>query len=430
MKRHGNLWNSLISMENLEVAFEKAKKHKSWQRQIKEVEKDKEAKLKQLQEMLINKTYKVSEYRERTIYEPKERQIYILPFYPDRIVQHALMNIISPIWDKMFVNDSYSCRENKGQHKASMKAEIYTVRNDYVLQCDISKFYPSINHDILFNIVKRKIKDKNVLWLIETIIRSFPGGKNAPIGNYTSQWFGNLYLHELDIIIKQKYHIKDYIRYCDDFLIFGNNKDILWNIGKELKEWCKINRNLKLSKLRLYKTEEGVDFLGYRHMKNHYVLLRKSTAKRFKKHIKELRWQIGCGAVPLDNARSSVDSLLGWMKHACTYHLSLSLGLEKLRSEIMRGLPKSLNSKLDYIHVYNHMNEEYYKPIFKALLDSKDAWFFVKELKDKNGIVDDTHKVVEDEENKTFSQYELRENPNAKIFRLGFTVEEVQKIVE
>lgn len=96
----------------------------------------------------------------------------------------------------------------------------------------------------------------------------------------------------------------------------------------------------------------------------------------------------------------------------------------------MKGLPKSLNSKSDYMYVYNHMNENYYKPIFKALLDSKDAWFFVEELKDKNGIVDDTHKVVEDEENKTFSQYELRENPNAKIFRLGFTVEEVQEIIE
>ena len=105
-------------MENIELAYENAKKHKNWQRQVKEVEKNKEEKLKEIQQMLVNKTYKVSPYREKIIYEPKERVIYILPFFPDRIVHHALMNILAPIWDNMFIYDSYSCRKGKGQHKA------------------------------------------------------------------------------------------------------------------------------------------------------------------------------------------------------------------------------------------------------------------------------------------------------------------------
>ena len=423
-------------MENIELAYENAKKHKNWQRQVKEVEKNKEEKLKEIQQMLVNKTYKVSPYREKIIYEPKERVIYILPFFPDRIVHHALMNILAPIWDNMFIYDSYSCRKGKGQHKASFKCEQFVVRNDYVLQCDISKFYPSINHNIMMKIIENKIKDKNVLWLAETIVRSFQGGKNVPIGNYTSQWFGNLYLHELDMKIKQEYKIKDYIRYCDDFLLFGNNKEELWEIGKKIKEFCKTQRKLRLSKLRLYRADESVDFLGYRHMKNHYILLRKSAVKRFKQKVKTLRWNIEHKNVLLDRARSSVDSMSGWLKYANTYNLRQKLGLEELRRFIMKGLPKTLNSKQDYLYLKENTSKEYYVPFFQELLDSRFGWYFVENLPTgKEGINDDTHKVVVNEgmgenEETIYAQYELKENENAKIFRIGFTVEEVENIIK
>lgn len=160
-----------------------------------------------IQEMLINKTYKVSPYKKRVIFEPKERDIYILPFYPDRIIQHALMNVISPLWDKMFIETSYSCREGKGQHKGVKKCAEYVRKYSYCLQGDISKFYPSMVHDILMRIVKRKIKCKGTLWLVEVIVRSFPDRKNVPIGNYTSQWFGNLYMNEVHKLIKQHFHL-------------------------------------------------------------------------------------------------------------------------------------------------------------------------------------------------------------------------------
>lgn len=125
------------------------------------------------------------------MYEPKKRTIYVLPFYPDRVVQHALINIIEPLWVGLFIKDSYACIKNRGIHVASTRTTEYVKRNKYCLKMDIRSFYPSVNHDILFGIVKRKIKDKDVLWLIEKIIYSFEGESNVPIGNLTSQWFGN-----------------------------------------------------------------------------------------------------------------------------------------------------------------------------------------------------------------------------------------------
>lgn len=436
LKRHGNLWNKLISIENLELALDNARKNKNWQRQVKEVLQDKDNKLRELQQMLINKTYQVASYKEKIIYEPKKRIIYILPFYPDRIVHHALMNVIASIWDKLFIHDSYSCRVGKGQHKGSIRCEQFVKRNDYVLQCDISKFYPSINHDILMDIIKRKIKDKNVLWLIEIIVRSFPGDKNVPIGNYTSQWFGNIYLNEVDTIIKQNFHIKDYLRYCDDFLIFGNDKKELRKIGDYVKQFCKDKLNLTLSKLTLYPTLKAVDFLGYVHNKEGYLLLRKSTVKRFKKKFKKLKWQIENGKIDLDKARSSIDSMCGWMKHANAYHLKQKMEIDELRRYVMKGLPKHINSKQDYLYVKNNYAKEYWQPLFQALLDTRFEWYFVEDLPiGKEGISDATHKVVENHsteegEETTYSQYELRENPNAKIYRLGFTVEEVEAILQ
>ena len=167
MKRYGDLWDKIVSYDNLYLAYKKARKNKGWQRQVQEVDADVENKLLAIQEMLIKRTYKVSPYKKRVIFEPKERDIYILPFYPDRIIQHALMNVIAPLWDKMFIDTSYSCREGKGQHKGVKKCAEYVRKYSYCLQGDISKFYPSIVHDILMRIVKRKIKCKGTLWLIE-----------------------------------------------------------------------------------------------------------------------------------------------------------------------------------------------------------------------------------------------------------------------
>ena len=435
LKRHGNLWEKLTSKENLELAYLNARRNKGWQRQVREMDMNKDINLESLREMLLNKTYEVSPYKERTIYEPKERKIYVALFYPDRIVHHALMNIIAPIYDNMFIYDSYSCRVGKGQHKGSMRCMQFTRRNNYVLQCDISKFYPSIKHDILLRIIEKKIKDRDVLWLIEKIVRSFPDGHNVPIGNYTSQWFGNIYMNELDVLLKQKYKVRDYIRYCDDFLIFGNDKERLNELAGIIKDFCNNTLKLKLSKLTIFPTKQGVDFLGYRHFPNGKLLVRKSTVKRFKKKLKELRWKLRHGLADLDRARSTVDSISGWICHAQSYHLRKSLGLDELRDEIMKGLPKHLNTKEDYYYIKNNFDEAYWKPQWQLLLDSRYEWFFVKYLDIRaEGIEDNTHKIVEErgseEDEVRYSQYEYRENPNAKIYKLGFTIEEVERALK
>jgi retron-type reverse transcriptase len=330
MRRHGKLWQKVISWENLQTAYYNAARHKGSMRNVKKFAENEVENLKQIQTTLIEKTFTTSPYTEKKVYEPKERVIYVLPFAPDRIVQHALMNVLIPIWDNFFINDSYACRKGKGIHAGSVRTMAFVRRNKYVLKCDISKFYPSINQDILIAVIKRKIKCPDTLWLIEDIIRSFPGGKNVPIGNYTSQWFGNLYLNELDRYVKQELKIKDYIRYCDDFCLFHNDKKVLKDCRDKIDMF--INERLKLtfSKCDVFPVSRGVDFLGYRHFDN-YLLLRKSTAKRVRKRLAALPKLYEKGKVTGEQYRSSVASAYGWLKRANTYNLRVKIQLDELK---------------------------------------------------------------------------------------------------
>jgi hypothetical protein len=196
-------------------------------------EKNLDDNIKSISKSLIDRTFQTSEYRTKIIHEPKERTIFILPFAPDRIVQHSLMNILEPIWDKMMIHNNFACRVGKGIHAGSRKTMEYVRKNSYCLKCDISKFYPSVNHDILYDILQRKIKCIDTLWLIKDIIYSYTGnGNNIPIGNYTSQWFGNMYLNELDTYVKHELRCKDYLRYCDDFCLF---QGLVWQLEVSLR---------------------------------------------------------------------------------------------------------------------------------------------------------------------------------------------------
>lgn len=330
MKRHGNLWDRVIDMDNLRAAYVLARKGKGRKEGVRRFARNAEKNLAIIRDMLITKTFRTAGYSTKTIYEPKKRTIYILPFYPDRIVQHAVMNVLEPIWDKMFIAESYACRKGKGMHKGSTKTMQYIRRNRYCLKCDISKFYPSINHAILKEIIRRKIKDKNVLWLLDDIIDSFPGETNTPIGNFTSQWFGNMYMNELDKYVKQELGIKCYLRYCDDFLFFGNDKAELGVVADKITAFCRDKLKLKLSKCDLFPVSRGVDFLGYRHFPK-YILLRKSTAKRAKRRIANILKRAHAGKITLGQFRSTVASYLGWMRWAKTYNLRTKLNLERLQ---------------------------------------------------------------------------------------------------
>lgn len=330
MKRHGNLWEHIVTPENILLAYNNAKRGKSNTRYVKWFEKNKEENLLNLQRMLCDGSFTTSEYTSREIYEPKHRTIYKVPFYPDRIVQHALLQVVSPIWNSMFIHDSYSCRKNKGMHRASIRTMEFVRKYDYCLKCDISKFYPSINQNIMMNIVQRKIKCKPTLDLLENIIKSFPGDKNIPIGNYTSQWFGNLYMNELDQIIKHKLKYRGYVRYCDDFILFSNNKKELKDTLEFIRTFLNNELDLTLSKHSIFPTSQGVDFVGYRHFKNN-VLLRKTTAKNIQKRMGNLPSKLERGIINEDQYRSSIASTEGWIQWANTYNLKINTQLEGLK---------------------------------------------------------------------------------------------------
>lgn len=336
MKRHGNLFQRVASYDNLYCAYELARKGKRWQRDVKAFETDVEGHLLRLQEALLHHTFHTSAYRTRKIFEPKERTIYILPFYPDRIVQHALMNIVEPIWDGLMLADSYACRKGKGLHAGSRRTMGMVRRNAYCLKCDISKFYPSIDHDVMMRIIERKIKDKDVLWLFSDILGSVPGGKNVPIGNYTSQWMGNLYLNQLDTYVKQVLGVRDYIRYCDDFLLFHDDKKQLGEWAEAVQHFCAERLKLRLSKCDVFPTSHGVDFLGYRHFRGGYLLLRKSTAQRMKRRAKSIPYDLRHGRTTKERALSSVVSMKGWLRWANTRHLALALHMDELEA-FVRG---------------------------------------------------------------------------------------------
>ena len=288
MKRLNNVWSMIIDKDNLRLALQKAAKGKKRRPSVRKILNNSDFYIDKLYNSLKAGTYKTSRYSIITLFVPKERKIFRLPFYPDRIVHHAIMNIMEPYWDSQFIYHSYACRKGKGQHKGSTKCMDYARKYKYVLKCDISKFFPSVDHTVLKSILRRKIKDKQLLSLFDEVIDSVngnpytPDGKNIPIGNLLSQWFGNLYLNELDVFVKHTLRVHPYIRYSDDFILFSNDKSELHNCLIEIRNFLDIKLKLKLSKGSVFPVSRGIDFLGYRHFPD-YVLLRKRTVKKWKR---------------------------------------------------------------------------------------------------------------------------------------------------
>lgn len=321
MKTYKNLWDEFISEENFKIAYKNSIKRKKGQRQIRKFNEDAENNLRKVRELVVSGGFHTSRYEAMKIYEPKERMIYKLPYAPDRIVQHAIMNILRPILASKFIENSYACVEGKGPHRASQKCAEYTRKYQYCLKCDIHHFYPSVDQEILSGMLHRIIRDERFMKIVDDVIFSFPGGKNVPIGNYCSQWFGNYYLTYLDNFVLHELKCGKYVRYCDDFLLFSNNKDYLKECRKRITEYLKEELMLEFSKAEIFNTKQGVDFCGYRDFKD-YVLLRKSTAKRIRKRITRIE-------VLNDRTIGQLASAKGQLRHCCSYNFRKSIGLER-----------------------------------------------------------------------------------------------------
>lgn len=313
MKRYNNLFDKIVSLDNLYEADKRARRQKSHRPEVMLFDKNKDKLLLDLQRKLINGEYETSEYYVFKIYEPKEREIFKLPYYPDRIVHHAIMNIMEPIWVSAFVKGTYSCIRKRGIHKAlkdvkfALKDEINT---QYCLKLDIRKFYPSIDHDILKTIIRKKIKDKRLLSLLDEIIESAQG---VPIGNYLSQFFANLYLTYLDHWIKEQKKVRYYFRYADDIVILGGDKQQLRDLFYDIQDY--LNNKLKLNfkdNWQIFKVDSrGIDFVGYRVFHTH-TLLRKRIKKRFCKKINKLNKKQN---LDKDTYKQKICSYIGWIKY-------------------------------------------------------------------------------------------------------------------
>lgn len=310
MKRLSNIYDQICSIDNLNLADQKARKGKSWQYGIQVHDRDRGANIERLHLMLLSKTYHTSEYDVFKIHEPKEREIYRLPYYPDRITHHAVMNVLEPVFVSTFTADTYSCIKKRGIHaaaKAVRKALLDEQGTTYCLKLDIRKFYPSVDHHILKQLLRRKFKDQDLLWLVDEIVDSAPG---LPIGNYLSQYLANFYLSYFDHWLKEVKQIKYYFRYADDLVILSGNKQYLHSLLGEIKHYLKTNLRLSVkSNYQVFPVAaRSIDFVGYRFYHTH-TLLRKSIKQRFARKMAK-----GCN-------NQSIASYTGWAKHCNSGHL-------------------------------------------------------------------------------------------------------------
>ncbi len=319
-------YNKLTYLKLLE-AHDRAKQGKTNKKEVILFEMDLETNVMNLYRNLKNGTYKMGKYREFTIYEPKERIIKALP-YVDRIVhQWYIEEFIKPFIVPKFVTSSFACLENKGTHAAVKTLQKYMrlmkKKNPdyYVLKCDIKKYFYTINKNILFNIMKSYISDKKLLQLTEIFIFDNNDVKGIPIGNYTSQFFANIYLDKLDHLIKDKLRVKYYVRYMDDFVLLLNNKEEAKQILKEITEFLEKKLDLELNKkTRYYPNKLGIDFCGYKIYDTH-IKIRKRSIVKIKRKIKVWNNLYAQDKLDFHNFLLCFNSFKGHIKHGNCYNL-------------------------------------------------------------------------------------------------------------
>jgi RNA-directed DNA polymerase len=343
MKRVGNLYEKIISIENLNLADQIARKGKSKQYGIVVHDRNRDANIFALHQCLLNKTYRTSVYDTFKVYEPKVREVYRLPYYPDRIVHHAIMNILETIFVSVFTADTYSCIKGKGIHAAARSVKL-ALKDEpgtlYCLKMDIKKFYPSVDHGVLKQLLRRKIKDLDLLWLLDEIIDSAPG---LPIDNYLSQYFANFYLTYFDHWIKEQKKVKYYFRYADDLVILASSKDYLHQLFTDIEDYLQIELKLEVKgNYQVFPVNaRSLDFVGYRFYHTH-TLMRKSIKKNFARMLAKR-------PNPL-----SIASYYGWACHADCKHL-----LKTLFHAHIQRFPNHLIPK----NIYRRQNKD--RPDFK-----------------------------------------------------------------
>jgi retron-type reverse transcriptase len=327
MKTWKNLFPKICSFENLLRASRFAQRGKRFKREVYEFNLRLEENLLQLKDELESGVWKPGKYRNFHVQEAKKRLISAVP-YRDRVVHHALCNIIEPLFDRTFIFDSYACRTGKGAHAAANRYTEFSRKSKYDLKCDISRYFASIRHDCLYEFLSRKITDGETRRLCARIIRSWndggelwPSGTGIPIGNLTSQFFANVYLDDFDHWIKENRGCGHYLRYVDDFVVLSDSKKHLHDLLPEIeKKLGGIGLTLHPCKRNVFPVSEGCDFMGYRIWPRHRRI-RPKNGYRFQRHLKLLSAKYKQGEIGMDAVKPRVMSWLGHASHADTWGL-------------------------------------------------------------------------------------------------------------
>lgn len=330
-----SLYAQICSYENLKEAFLKARKGKTQRKDIIEFQKNLKYNLIQLQTRLVLQTYRPKPLETFIISDPKTRKISKSDFQ-DRIVHHAICNSIEPMFDKAFIYDSYANRVGKGTLKAVERFSVFArkvsknhIRTAFVLKADIRHYFESVDQQKLFEILKKKITDQRVLWLIQIILQNYHAkekGKGMPLGNLTSQFFANVYLNELDQFVKHILRVKQYIRYVDDFVIFSNSKAELERHKSNINLFLRKRLFLELhpEKSKILYLHRGVDFLGIK-IFPHHKLLKKRNLRKFKRKLKTFISEYNEGFVDYDAIYDSVEGWQAYAKTANTHNITKNL---------------------------------------------------------------------------------------------------------
>ncbi|TVS20885.1 MAG: RNA-dependent DNA polymerase [Planctomycetaceae bacterium] len=343
MKRYGHLWERVVSWENLLLAAHKARQRKRSSPPVQRFHFDLEHELVKLQAELLDGSYAPGAFRTHWITRPKRRLISAAPFR-DRVVHHAVINVLEPILERRFHADSYACRKGKGTHAAARRLQYWMQRRRYALQCDIAKFFPSIDHAVMKAEFRRMIKDGRLLRLMdlivdcsneqEQIVDWFDGDglfdptarrRGLPIGNLTSQWFANWMLNGLDHFVAAELRLGAYVRYCDDFIVLGDDKHELLVVKDKIRSYLE-HRRLRLHerKAQVRPVDQGVTFVGYR-VWPYRRAVRKSNVRAFRRRIRWMRKAYAHGLLEWHDVRQRLASWIGHARQANSERLLKSL---------------------------------------------------------------------------------------------------------
>lgn len=325
MKRTGNLIPDIADMNNLYFAFHKASKAKRGKSEVLLYEKNLDRNLKKLRCQILKAEVSVGNYHYFKIFDPKERVICAASF-PERVLHHALMNICHPVFEKQFIYHTYATRPGKGTYAALDKSKEYVKKYRWYAKLDVRKYFDSISHAKLYDLLRRKIKDYSLLKIFSDIISSYSvtEGKGIPIGNLTSQYFANYFLSPADHFAKEKLRIPGYIRYMDDILIFEKGQESLKNKMKLFRDFVEDNFCLRYKPAIINKTEIGVSFLGYRIFPG-FVKLNKVSKRRFIRKMSNYKYLLKTGEWCQEEFSRHVLPLIAFTDYANTKTMRYNL---------------------------------------------------------------------------------------------------------